>query len=769
MQIGANLRPVRFFKIVLDRLPPNVVPLLAMWGLVAYIVLNELLLWRANRGVHLHSWAAAWATLALTFISARILQRGVPDPGVAAAATRVMFACAFMIGPIAAGALRAAWKLPARPTLHRALMGACLACVAVTLFTPYVVTSEAYLRTDITGVSYYALRPGTLNALLVGPYIVGVAAYLIRIVRREQQAQGVYRTTWFLLVVALVGTATNDALMAAGVYKSVHLLEYGYSLVTIAVSYLGMRRMDSGYASLEDAVEERTSKIVENEHRLERALDDLRTSEARFRQLASSTLEGIVVHDQGRIVDVNVAFARMLRLSGREIIGRNVLDMFDEASNDKIAPLLTARSERAEAELRRHDDSQVAVEVVGSRSRIGGNEVAVLAVQDLSERKKMQAQLMQSDRLASVGTLAAGTAHEINNPLAYVSANLVFAAEQLEDVSKQHPDERLSDCISLVGEARDGCDRIRRIVDDLKSLSRSDDSDFGPTDVCDALEKAIQIAGNEIRHRAMLDRDYRSTGAIDTSNARLGQVFINILINAAHAIHEGRADDNKISVTVETVPGRGVAVEISDTGVGISPADLPRIFDPFVTTKAVGKGTGLGLSIAHGIVTSLGGTIAVDSEVDRGTTFRIVLPTVDYADVQAPEPASSGEIRIRTGKILIVDDEPLVARAIKRALGRHDTVVANSGRAALEHLEQTQFDIVLCDLMMPDMTGMEVFAAVEDRWPEMTKRIVFVTGGAFTDAARNFLASIPNLAIEKPVNINELRALVDSLVARWAA
>ena len=246
---------------------------------------------------------------------------------------------------------------------------------------------------------------------------------------------------------------------------------------------------------------------------------------------------------------------------------------------------------------------------------------------DVTERKQIETRLMVSDRMASVGTLAAGVAHEINNPLAFVLANLDFAARQLDELAAGGVAEsKLTELRSVVSDAREGADRVRAIVRDLKSFSRSDEPKPGPVDLHRVLDSCCSMAWNEIRHRARLEKAYHRGGrqALGTE-PRLSQVFLNLLVNAAQAIPEGAASSHVIRVATSSLEDGRLAVSISDTGPGMPAEVMSHIFEPFFTTKPVGVGTGLGLSICHGIVQELGGEIRVESALGKGTTFHVVL------------------------------------------------------------------------------------------------------------------------------------------------
>jgi signal transduction histidine kinase len=385
-----------------------------------------------------------------------------------------------------------------------------------------------------------------------------------------------------------------------------------------------------------------------------------------------------------------------------------------------------------------------------------------------AERRKMQEQLLISDRMASVGTLAAGVAHELNNPLATVVANLELASKELARVADEFQmTDRLQEISEELHDARDGADRLKHIVRDLKIFSRAtDDERRGPVDVKRVLESSLRMAWNEIRHRARLVKDYGNIPPVEANEARLGQVFLNLIVNAAHAIREGNTEQNliRVSTGVEASTGR-VAVDIRDSGSGIPPDNLSRIFDAFFTTKPIGVGTGLGLSICHRIVSGLSGEIHVESEVGKGTTFRVLLlPSVRAVDgltsVLAVAPP------IRRGKVLVIDDDPMVARSLGRMLGHeHEvTIVLSAGDAHRRVVAGERYDVILCDLMMPQMTGMDLHAEFLRTVPEQASQMVFLTGGAFTPGARTFLDGVPNQRVEKPFDTQHLRSIINDRI-----
>jgi signal transduction histidine kinase/ActR/RegA family two-component response regulator len=388
---------------------------------------------------------------------------------------------------------------------------------------------------------------------------------------------------------------------------------------------------------------------------------------------------------------------------------------------------------------------------------------------DIAEQKRMRTRLEIADRMVSIGTLAAGVAHELNNPLAYVLGNVVFALDRLEALGgkpagARSPEEALRDCAAALRDARSGAERMRDIVADMKLFSRAQEDTREPVQVAGALRAALSLSEHEIRHRARVVTEVGVTRPVLANESRLSQVFLNLLVNAAQAIPEGHADRNEIRVTVRE-DGRGrVEIAVRDTGSGIAPEHRKRLFDPFFTTKPLGVGTGLGLSICHGIVTALGGDIDVETEVGQGSTFRVTLPIAPESAAHAtPDaPAAHRPSPGTRARVLVVDDEALFCRMMGRALStEHDTVTLTDAREALRRLEAGErFDVVVVDLAMPVLTGMELHDEIRRLDPALAARMLFVTGGAFTPRASEFMTRFPDRVLAKPVSADTLRKRV---------
>ncbi|CAN5557037.1 hypothetical protein BH09MYX1_BH09MYX1_10870 [soil metagenome] len=372
-----------------------------------------------------------------------------------------------------------------------------------------------------------------------------------------------------------------------------------------------------------------------------------------------------------------------------------------------------------------------------------------------AREETLRRQLTFADRMASVGTLAGGVAHEINNPLASVVANLAMILESIELASARPEELR-----KMVRDAHEGAERIRTIVRGLKTFSRPEQERRAVTGLRTVLDEAVNMTSHGIRHRARLVKDYGQTPLVDIDEARMAQVFVNLLVNATQSIPEGHTDENEIRITTSTDASGRALIAIRDTGQGIPVLVLGRIFDPFFTTKAVGVGTGLGLSICHAIVAAMGGEISATSELGRGTAFLIVLPaaTALASEVAATAPIMAAPASLARGSILVVDDEPAVAAALGRILRDHEVTVVTSAQVAIDLLESgTHFDVILSDLMMPAMSGMAFSDALVRRFPNAARRVVFVSGGAFTSTAQAFLDRVPNECMDKPVDPKQLR------------
>ncbi len=450
--------------------------------------------------------------------------------------------------------------------------------------------------------------------------------------------------------------------------------------------------------------------------------EELRASEERFRTLVDSMDDLVFTVDRSGKVDGFYGRAPNLPGAPSRGLGVSVPDLFG-AEHGAVHEQALERAFRGEPALYEcatesaRGARHYSVRLSARRSQSGEVVGLVGVAHDVTAQKEVQAQLAAADRMASVGLLAAGVAHEINGPLSVVLANADVALETVREGAGIAPplEAELLDI-------QECAHRVRRIVRDLGLFSRSPEDHVGPVDVRQVLDVTLRLTEHQMRHRARLVKDY-------------GDVPIQ-------SIPEERTEDNEVRLSTRTGADGSVVVEVRDTGAGMSDAVLGRLFTPFFTTKPVGFGTGLGLSICHRIVTGIGGTIVAESKTGEGSTFRVT-------------PV------LRRGRILLVDDEPQVLSVLARILGRHhDTVALSRAADALELLRKGEtFDLVFCDLMMPGLSGMALYEELGRVAPDHQARVVFLTGGAFTPEARTFLDEVPNLRLEKPFDVRRITEL----------
>jgi signal transduction histidine kinase len=380
-----------------------------------------------------------------------------------------------------------------------------------------------------------------------------------------------------------------------------------------------------------------------------------------------------------------------------------------------------------------------------------------------AERKRLLGRLEEAERFAALGRLAASVGHEINNPLAYVSMNLDLVAIQinqhLTEVIGANPG--LEELPIMLKECRGGLDRIRDVVKDLQRLRRRSELPRETFSLNTLVDESLAMARNHLYHRATVVKDYGDLPTVVGDRSAIGQVLLNLMLNAAQAVPDGRADANRVTLRTYEKDG-AVIIEVGDTGPGIPAQVLPHIFDPFFTTKKVGEGTGLGLAVSYRIVADHGGRIDVDSEVGRGSLFRVVLPIAGppvspTARGEKPEDA----IAAVRGRILVIDDIPTIGRLIADALPEHDVTVVSQAREAFGHLEANEtFDVILCDLLMPELGGGDVLKRLEAEWPHLAANVIIMTGGAFTPESRELLKRSKQMVLSKPFSIEELRTTI---------
>ncbi|RKH88774.1 response regulator [Corallococcus sp. AB045] len=479
-------------------------------------------------------------------------------------------------------------------------------------------------------------------------------------------------------------------------------------------------------------------------------------------------------------VFVNEALCSLVGRRREELVGAAPGELLASADGGDRQRLLEAlreeRSLRAEVALTRPDGTRVWSEIQLSPVRANGQAVThfVATHRDVTATKELQARLVAAERVAAVGTLAAGVGHEINNPLAYLALNLEAARRSLAAEGAQAP-SGVRDALSSVRGAQEGAERIRLIVRDLQVFSREGAPERALVDLNALVPPAVRVVLHALRARARLVEEFAPVPRVLGSEARLGQVLLNLLVNALQAIPEGEPGRHEVRVRTGTDASGHARVEVEDTGGGIPPDVLPRIFDPFFTTKNSDEGTGLGLAICQQIVRAHGGDLRVHSVPGQGATFTLLLPPAPVQSAgspvplhavahvaEEPETAASG----RRGRVLIVDDEPRLAQSMRLLLEpTHEVVTVTRGEDALARVAAGEsFDVVLCDLQMPGMDGIAVYRRLHQEAPALASRMVFISGGASSPEARAFVETVAHRVLEKPVRPDVLMSTVEEVL-----
>ncbi len=499
---------------------------------------------------------------------------------------------------------------------------------------------------------------------------------------------------------------------------------------------------------------------------------ELRSSEARFRALIELAPDAVTIVRDGRVAFANPAAVKLMQAPQEKVLGKRLEEALPKGIAEVMARRVlevleggTSAPTARDYQHRWRDGGTTTVEVSSLPIEYEGGPAVLSFARDITERTAMHAQLMQTDRLVAVGRLAAGVAHEINNPLGYMRLIVEYLSRELPGLLEA-PD-RLEEMQRRIEELGHAAERVATIVRDLRTFARADTEQQSLVDLREILDFAIKMAGSELRHRARVVTAFERVPPVRANSGRLEQVFLNLIVNAAQAVPEGAPSSTEIHVSLAS-RGEHVVVEIADPGSGIPPEIVGRIFDPFFTTKPAGSGTGLGLSISRSIVAQLGGSIEVTTTVGRGTTFSVSLPAEANATTPLPRSAERPGAFAPPMRLLVVDDERPLAAMLGRLLGaRHRVTVAVSGREALGRLaEGATYDAVLCDLLMPDMTGMDFYERVRREHPLLASRIVFMTGAASAPRVAEFLAAVPNGRLEKPFELADVERALSRLASQ---
>ncbi len=525
--------------------------------------------------------------------------------------------------------------------------------------------------------------------------------------------------------------------------------------VTLAAARISSAIGELSFGFLRDVSHERAT------------LEALQRSEARFRFLVEAAPDGVVILQRGTIVFMNPKAARLLGVETVDAaLGRPIASFLppgDAAlAGQRIMAMLREGIEFPPSEYGVLADPTRVVEIKSIVCDWNGEPGVLAFARDVTERKTIQKRLVESDRLAALGTLAAGVAHEINNPLTYAQLSAQRITRMLGQLEMS--EEARTTLRSHLDDIQHGIKRVASITHTLHSFVSHDDTASGPVDLEDVVTRALKMVDNDLRHAARLVRDLAPVPPVTGNAARLEQVIVNVLINAIKALPANASTRHEIGVSLAHTGDR-VTVTIRDTGCGIPAALRGRIFDPFFTTRDVGHGMGLGLSVSKTIVEKFGGAIEVDSIENAGTTVRVLLRVYASGGSARPasQPSEADMPNTRRLRVLVVDDEEIICTVLRRMLAEHhDVATVRTGHDALRELESAAFDMILCDVMMPGMNGDELHRRVAASHPELARRFVFMSGGALHPELDHALNELPNHRLAKPFRVEQLLQLVAS-------
>ena len=478
-----------------------------------------------------------------------------------------------------------------------------------------------------------------------------------------------------------------------------------------------------------------------------RAQDTLSRSEARYRNLVESASDAIVTLDaNGRFTTVNHAAEIISGYRREELVGQWFAPML---SDDEL-PKALAHFQKAlagetglfETQFYRKDGEGRTISVTYSTPQ--RDEEVLCLIRDVTDQKMLQEQLIQSEKMSAIGQLVSGVAHELNNPLAGISA---FA--QLLLAEKRFPPDQRTAAETIYSEAR----RASRIVQNLLTFARQHKAEKGPAAINQVLDDTLELRGYELRVRGIDVRREYDEALPDTmgDGHQLQQVFLNLITNAEQAMERAEGRHHRLTVRTRN-DGDIIRIEVEDTGGGIPPNLLERIFNPFFTTKPTGHGTGLGLSISLGIVREHEGRIWAENTPQGGARFIVELPVIApraSGEFQAVHPAHPVGDSLH---ILVVDDEASVRVALQRYLAArgHDVETTASGQDALGLLRGGQYDAVIVDMRMPDLSGEQLFEELRSADREHAERVIFTTGDLVSEQMRRFLDGSGRPCVPKP-------------------
>ncbi len=477
-----------------------------------------------------------------------------------------------------------------------------------------------------------------------------------------------------------------------------------------------------------------------------RLVELLSSAKREWEKTVDAITQAICIIDaHGMVRRANRVFAELIQVPVTAIPGRPWLGLLPPAWSDPVARALaepTATLVEIRAGERTLSFTAIPMAEPGS---------AVLVFEDQTERRRLQEQLIQSEKMSAIGQLIAGVAHDLNNPLASVVGFSDFLAE-LGDIPPQ-----FAEPLQVI---RQEAERAATIVKNLLSFARSQEGERKRQPIGSILESTLALLRNQLmanKVEATLEVE-PGLPDVEVNGNQIKQVFVNLINNANQAI---AADAPSGRIWVAAKPQRdGVAVSITDSGPGMTEEIAAHVFEPFFTTKGEGEGTGLGLSICQGIVKEHGGRITLDTKPGVGATFTVELPAGARTPLveAAPPPVPEG----KQLHILVVDDEPHILYYMRATLESwgHSVEVASDGAYALERAIAGDFDVIICDLRMPHLSGRDMYQKLARQDPRAAERIIFATGDTVRGDTLQFLETLGRPYLHKPFTLSELRAVL---------
>lgn len=500
-----------------------------------------------------------------------------------------------------------------------------------------------------------------------------------------------------------------------------------------------------------------------------RAAEELRSSEARFAQLLDSAPDGVIMLRGDRVISANRVALGMFGCNEPEnLVGQSLRPFVSTsgyAAVDELERVGHGSEDRHPHPILVTTEDGRSLEVSAVPMAYEGQRLVLAFLREVTERDAIHARLVQAERLAAIGLLASGVVHEINNPLTYVLLHLQYLHKELPKAA--HDPQRIPKLMHHLEEASHGASRVQNIVRDLRSFSRSEAESLVPVDLHRVVEAASAMVQPELGSNVTLRKVVPVGTYVLGLAPKMEQVVLNLLTNAAHALDSDVAPH---TITVQTIAAPGkVYLKVTDTGPGIPDDMKEKVFDPFFTTKPRGRGTGLGLPICRSIVDSFGGRIWFSDAPQGGAeaTLELLASAPPEVNTEAPTSAATPNVNVRRTdkpKVLLLDDErPVVAMLARFLESSYEVLPTTEASEALQLLALHHFDVILCDVMMPGMSGIEFYEAVRQKSPGSEGRMVFMTGGGLHPEIFEFLRNAERPKLEKPFDIQELKRVLQQV------